>query len=384
MSDPKDLLSAAFAEFNALAAQLSERYHLLEQEVHDLRAQLAQRDQAQRQEEEARQAITDQLDVLLELLPIAMVLIDNRGQIRRANPAALALLGEPLLNCAWVEVISRSFAPQEDDGHEISLRNGRRVSVMTNSLPGQAGQIVLLHDLTETRALQARLSQHERLTAMGRMVAALAHQVRTPLAAALLYASHLQTEELSEPQRLNFAGKLRERLVNIEQQIRDMLIFARGEAQLTEVMTVSELLLRLESALDVPLASFDADCDWQDESAGARIQLNSEVLLGALLNLVNNGLQAAGEGCALCIRALRQGEEVVIQVEDNGPGIASEHLPRVLEPFYTTKPQGTGLGLAVVQAVAKAHGGRFELSSAPGCTCASMILPLLKGSADES
>ena len=147
------LLTTAFTEFNQLAGELSQRYQALEQEVLQLRVQLAEQEQQQQRAESDRLAVTEQYEALLDILPLGMVMIDNRGQIRRANPTALALLGEPLEDELWFNVIRRSFAPRKDDGHEISLRSGRRVSVLTNSLPDQAGQIVLLHDLTETRLL---------------------------------------------------------------------------------------------------------------------------------------------------------------------------------------------------------------------------------------
>ena len=115
--------------------------------------------------------------------------------MREANPAACELLGEPLVGELWRQVIARSFAPRKDDGHEISLRDGRRLSIATRSLDAEPGQLVLLNDLTETRRLQDQLARHERLSSLGRMVASLAHQIRTPLSAAMLYAGHLADAE---------------------------------------------------------------------------------------------------------------------------------------------------------------------------------------------
>ncbi|MFX5472275.1 PAS domain-containing sensor histidine kinase, partial [Acinetobacter baumannii] len=92
-----------------------------------------------------------------------------------------------LVGMLWREVIARCFAPREDDGHEISLRDGRRLSIATRSLNGEPGQLILLNDLTDPRRPQEQLARHERLSALGRMVASLAHQIRTPLSAALLY-----------------------------------------------------------------------------------------------------------------------------------------------------------------------------------------------------
>ena len=158
------------------------------------------------------------------------------------------MLGEPLLGELWRQVIARSFAPREDDGHEISLRDGRRLSISTRSLDAEPGQLVLLNDLTETRHLQAQLARHERLSTLGRMVASLAHQIRTPLSTAMLYASHLAEQDLPLETRQRFAGNLKERLHELEHQVRDMLVFARGELPLTDRLTPKALFQALQQA----------------------------------------------------------------------------------------------------------------------------------------
>src|SRR5690606_34713 len=164
--------------------------------------------------------------------PGGVVVLDGRGVVREANPAARELLGEPLEGQLWRELIRERFAPRDDDYHEVSLRSGRRVSLATRSLQGEPGQIILLTDLTETRRLQAQLARNERLSALGRMVASLAHQIRTPLSTALLYASHLNQPELTATHRQRFSQRLKDRLQAIELQVRDMLLFAKGDLPL--------------------------------------------------------------------------------------------------------------------------------------------------------
>ena len=109
----------------------------------------------------------------VDLLPGGVVVLDRHGIVCDCNPAAREMLQGGVLGERWVEVIRRCFAPRHDDGHEISLASGRRVSVATRSLERDKGQVVLLTDQTETRELQDRLSRHQRLNAMGRMMAAL-------------------------------------------------------------------------------------------------------------------------------------------------------------------------------------------------------------------
>jgi len=296
--------------------------------------------------------------------------------VREANPVARALLGQPLVGMLWRQVIARNFAPREDDGHEISMRDGRRLSIATRSLHGEPGQLVLLTDLTETRRLQDQLSRHERLSALGRMVASLAHQIRTPLSAALLYASHLNEQVLPAEQQQRFAGRLKERLHELENQVRDMLIFARGELPLPDRLAPSALFDALRAAADAHVGGMAVR--WQCDARDGELLCNRDTLVGTVLNLIDNAIQAAGRDARLKIHLYRRDGQLRLCVSDNGPGMSQETLARLGEPFFTTKTTGTGLGLAVVKAVARAHQGQLLLQSRAGRgTCAIVSLPLL-------
>ncbi|MFC6669785.1 sensor histidine kinase [Marinobacterium aestuariivivens] len=350
----------------------------LEAELSRARAELEREREAHALEREHAARLVERMRKLLDLLPAGVILIGGDGRIAQCNPAAADLLGEPLLGEPWIGVIQRSFAPRSDDGHEVSLRDGRRVSLATRAMDNEPGQLVLLTNQTDTRLLQTRLAHYQRLSEMGRMMASLAHQIRTPLSAALLYAGHLGRPELTDGQRICFAGKVRSRLVNLEQQVRDMLVFARGETRLDDRIVTEELFRAIEDMLDAPLSQQDADCDCRNEAPGVTLQCNRETLLGALQNLVDNALQACGPGTELELSARVEGEHLRLEVADRGPGMDAQTREQALQPFYTTKSHGTGLGLAVAQVVARAHHGRFELESAPGLgTRAALLLPFL-------
>ena len=371
-------IQAAFALFNQVSAELSDSYRLLERRVEELSSELEQVDRARLRELEEKERVSERLQSLLDLLPGGVVVLDRHGVVCDCNPAAREMLQGSVAGERWVEVIRRCFAPRRDDGHEISLASGRRVSVATRSLDRDMGQVVLLTDQTETRELQDRLSRHQRLNAMGRMMAALAHQLRTPLAAAMLYASNLRDAELSPEQTRKFAGKILSRLGHLERQVRDMLIFVRGDVALENVSSLGELFEELGAVMEAPLADGQARCEQRiDCDRALRLRCNRDVLTGALLNLVNNSLQAVGPGALIEVGAALRDGRACISVRDNGPGMSAEVLAQLGDGFFTTKPQGTGLGLAVVRAVARAHGGELEIRSAPGQgTCASLLLPL--------
>jgi two-component system sensor histidine kinase FlrB len=369
-------IEQTLALFSQVSSQLNESYSLLEARVDDLTGQLALVS-AQRMEELAeKERLAHRLQSLVDLLPGGVIVLDGQGVVREANPVALQLLGTPLVGLLWRQVIARTFAPREDDGHEISLKDGRRVSIATRSLHGEPGQLVLLSDLTETRRLQEQLSRHERLSALGRMVASLAHQIRTPLSAALIYASHLTEEVLPVEQQQRFAGRLKDRLHELEHQVRDMLIFARGDLPLPDRLSPPQLFSALRAAAEPHVQGMQVR--WQCDSRVGELLCNRDTLVGCVLNLLENAIQAGGRETRLKIHLYERSGNLRLCISDDGPGIDAPTLARLGEPFFTTKTTGTGLGLAVVKAVARAHQGELQLRSRPGRgTSAVLCLPLL-------
>ncbi|KPX43919.1 ATP-binding protein [Pseudomonas syringae pv. tagetis] len=372
-------LEQAFSLFNQMSAQLTDSYGLLEARVTELKGELAHAGAQRLQELAEKERLANRLQNLLDLLPGGVIVIDGMGVVREANPAAIDLLGQPLLGMLWRHVISRCFAPREDDGHEVSLKDGRRLSIATRSLDAEPGQLVLLNDLTETRHLQEQLARHERLSSLGRMVASLAHQIRTPLSAAMIYASHLTEQELPVETQQRFAARLKDRLHELEHQVRDMLVFARGELPLTDRLTPGALFQALQNAAATHVQGVAVR--WQCDSIDGELLCNRDTLVGALLNLIENAVQASAGRTLLKIHAYSRGNELRICFSDNGSGIDKAALARIGEPFFTTKTTGTGLGLAVVTAVSRAHQGRVDYLSRVGRgTCAIVSLPLIPAS----
>jgi two-component system sensor histidine kinase FlrB len=374
-------LKAAFDMFNQMSQQLADSYYLLENRVAELNQELSSVTHQRLQELAEKEKLAHRLESLLNFLPGGVVVLDSSGYVSECNPAAIELLGEPLEGELWRDVIQRSFAPRQDDGHEVSLRDGRRISFQTRNL-GEDGQIILLTDQTETRRLQSELSRHERLSALGKMMSALAHQIRTPLSAAMLYAGHLCDGKLDAEKQQQFSEKVLSRLHNIERQIQDMLFYVKGELPLNDMISVNELEQALNESMEAVLITSQSTCDWDNQAGEYYIQCNRDALIGALLNLVNNAIQAVEHHAQLSIAfKLKKSEknaQLIIQILDKGPGMSADVLAKAGDLFVTTKAQGTGLGLSVVQAVVRAHSGDFLLESQAGQgTSASLVLPLV-------
>jgi two-component system sensor histidine kinase FlrB len=269
-------------------------------------------------------------------------------------------LGDPLLGQRWLTVINRCFQPRNDDGLEVSLKDGRRLHIAISAL--NPGQLIVLTDLTETRALQQRLNHLQRLSTLGKMMATLAHQIRTPLASAMLYAENLSSPQLAVLRREQFQQKLVLRLRELEQQVNDMLLFARsGTAQAVQPLNLQQLLHTFSERSEAMLVSASAELQLCCDDAESLLLANPQSLCEALLNLLQNGIQATGPGGQIRLALQRHStHQLTLLISDNGPGIAPELLPHIFEPFFTKKAGGSGLGLAVVQAVIQSHQGQIQ------------------------
>ena len=215
--------------------------------------------------------------------------------------------------------------------------------------------------LEEIQVLQQQVGRSQRLSSMGQMTARLAHQIRTPLAAALLYASQLKQAHLRPDQHDCFVDRLLVGLRHLDHMVNDMLVFARGGQEGAEAVALDDLLEQVRQTLLPQLQQQDAS--WSLQPAGRKLSVRGqrEVLASALANLATNALQACGRGARLDWHLYRQAGALCVALQDNGPGVSEELHDQIFEPFFTTRSNGTGLGLAVVRAVIDAHHGEIEL-----------------------
>ncbi|MDN3610672.1 sensor histidine kinase [Vibrio ostreicida] len=313
---------------------------------------------------------------VLDVMPAGVILLDTQGVVHEANPEALRLLETDLVGHKWFDVIQQAFAPRDDDGHEISLRNGRKVRLAISA--SATGQLILITDLTETRLLQSRISDLQRLSSLGRMVASLAHQVRTPLSSAMLYASNLSAPNLPPVTKDRFQSKLMDRLQDLEKQVNDMLLFAKGgDNKVVQPFTLSELVDEFSPMIETALKNNHIDYHLEVEQEDTQLFGNSNAIASALSNLVMNAIQISGKDAQVDVFFRPVNNELKISVQDSGPGVPKELKNKIMEPFFTTRSQGTGLGLAVVQMVCRAHEGKLELISEEGDgACFTMCIPL--------
>ncbi|MBS1159875.1 MAG: sensor signal transduction histidine kinase [Proteobacteria bacterium] len=357
-------LQRAFVMFNQVSAELTQAYEALQTRVASLTEELAVANGELRRQYEEKEALSERLSSLLDALPAGVVLLDQAATVTAINPAAVAMFGAAVIGQHWGDVVRQYLEPTMTVG-EWLLGEGR-VSIAESILASASGKILLIHDVTTAHRMKAELERNQRLAAMGEMAASLAHQLRTPLAAALLYTANLGQPGVPEEARARFSEKATGQLRRLERLIQDVLLFARGESIGRDVIPAGDLLLEVAQTVEPLMRQHDLHFSVVDEAAGAIIVGGRKALFGALVNLVENAMQATPAGGKICLAGKRQGDLLAIAVRDSGPGIPGAVQTRIFEPFFTTKGQGTGLGLAIALGVARAHGGAIELYSEPG------------------
>ena len=379
-------LQRAFDVFNQVSLELTQAYEGLQAKVESLTAELAVANGELRRQYQEKEALSERLSLLLNALPAGVVVLDSTARISEANPVARTMLGESISGENW-SALAETKLVATDAPDEWQLAD-RRVSIAESPLDSAGGRILLIHDITVAHELKANVERHQRLAAMGEMAASLAHQLRTPLATALLYSANLAQPELSGAARARFAGKATEQLKRLERLIQDVLLFARGESIGRDDIPASALIAEAAQTME-PLCQEKRVGFSVGSIVGDSVIVGSRKALGgALLNLLENALQASearNDGTAqVNLSATLDGRNVLIRVRDTGAGIAPEAQARIFEPFFTTRGQGTGLGLAIALGVARAHGGTIEVSSTPGQGSEFILrLPAAAGSTDD-
>jgi len=371
-------LNSVMSDLNRLSKSFVNSYQNLEGQVEQLNGELQNVTEqksdaivAKQKLISEKQAINDRLQNLLAILPSGVVVLDGKGIVRDCNAVAIDILGRPLLGESWLNVINRAFLPQADDGHQISLKDGRKVHIETRALDSEPGQMIVLTDMTKTRQLQAELSQQQKLSSMGKMIASLAHQIRTPLAAAILYGSHLNSEKLEDEKKKSFSLNLMERLRFMDRQISDMLNFVKGERKQKIPFKAQFLIDSIKSSYD----DFDHPIIYNIENNQVTNEISEQslivgdpdALMGAINNLVNNAIDASESHQQVVISfSYKNKKRFVIEVKDQGCGIDSKDKKNLFEPFYSTKNHGNGLGLSIVHGVVIEHKGSIEVDSIKG------------------
>lgn len=230
-------------------------------------------------------------------------------------------------------------------------------------------------DISERSKLESQLSHSERLASLGQLAAGVAHEVNNPLASVLAGVESLQRWL----QRGDFAegsrGEAAEVLEVLERAARrcrettdKLMLLAQPYSAAAGWVDLNRAVLDTLSLLRFQMRKCEVSVNEALDPSMPPVWAREGGLRGVCMNLMMNAVQAMAGGGQLTVITRADGETVLLQVEDTGPGIAPEHLDRIWDPFFTTKPvgQGTGLGLSITQRIVSRHGGSIRVESRPG------------------
>jgi two-component system sensor histidine kinase HydH len=322
---------------------------------------------------------------VVESMADGLLSVDAQGRITTANPRAsqlLALAQENLQGRSFADVFGRTsltLNPVLRRGLALEEReigwmssNGEEtpLAVSVTPLTGDQGEVsgavVLLRDLRTLKALQQRVERTERLAALGRLAAGVAHEIRNPLGAIRGLVQYFQAtwKEHSE-QRVYLDVILRE-VDRLNRVVSDLVEFARPREPQREPHDLVEIVRHAVTLVQSDVRAKGIHIVHDLEERLPPLLVDRDLVLQALLNILLNAVEAMESGGELRIRLADSSGWVELAIHDTGRGIPPDHVERLFDPFFTTKPQGTGLGLAIAHSAIQVHEGEIIVTSTPG------------------
>lgn len=351
-------LADAFQVFTQTTQRMEEAYQRLQSRVEELDQELA--------------FTSDYLRNILESMSDGVIAVDLNGIVTAFNSAARNILGygaEDVIGKSFREVFNRDFsAPLGRPGYELRHKTGRAVLVTERDAPiadnerREIGQVKVFQDLTQIEALREQVRQQDRLAAIGKMAATVAHEIRNPLGGIRGFAALLARDVVEDDPKSRLVEKILIGVKQLDRVVSDLLEYTRP----------LELQLRPWSCAEL------VESAWGFVDPGGRdvtfetaidpdlyVHADADKMRQVFLNLLINAVQSVTEQGHIRVAAESRDHMVTLSFTDSGCGIPEQHLEQIFSPFFTTKEKGTGLGLAIASKIVEGHGGRITVETSP-------------------
>jgi two-component system NtrC family sensor kinase len=310
----------------------------------------------------------------------AICYVDPQGNVRRTNRVFADLIKLPvtalpgrawltLLPPSWVEPITKLFTPE--GVAPVEVRAGERVLLASAIPTGDGSAILLFEDQTEKRRLQEQLLQSEKMSAIGQLIAGVAHDLNNPLASVVGF-SDLLGEAADVPPRLaEPLAVIRQEAERASAIVRNLLSFARRQEGERHLQSIRPILESTHQLLKNQLMAARIELTLTFEPGLPEVEVHANQIKQVFVNIINNAAQAIAStrgktgvgGGRIDIVTRCEPDGLSVNISDNGPGIPEAVAQRVFEPFFSTKSEGegTGLGLSISQGIVKEHGGNITV-----------------------
>jgi len=254
------------------------------------------------------------------------------------------------------------------------------------------GCVCIVKDHTEERRneerlrqMRARLAHHEKIAALGRMAAQLAHEIKNPLAGLRLYSLHLKSKIAGKIPAADesLVDKINDGIDKLSETAEQVLSFARPITLTPRPVDLNRIIAASLELVQPQLSAKRIKVDLNLTESGARGTIDEAAMRSTLINLMLNSIQATSEGGTMSLSTEADGQELRVRIADTGSGMTDEEAKHIFEPFYTTKSQGLGLGLFFASTIIEQHNGSIDVRSQPGKgTELTIKLPMQRGKAD--
>jgi signal transduction histidine kinase len=311
------------------------------------------------------QAILDELDE-------GILLVDPEGSLLLCNDAAKKMLE-----------ISGDRLPDDlqQTQHPFEVfHHGKELSLKTCALGKNL--LMIVQDVSAIKKLQALAARHDRMQELGDMVATIAHEIRNPIGGIRGFASLLHRDLQEQPKLQEMAQHIIHGADSLNRLVTNVLNYARPTQLRLEPVELNQLVEELRQHVQAdPSLQPSITLEYHPSPTELKALIDPQLIQSALLNLVVNAIQAMPEGGKLTLNISQKGDSALIKVADTGIGIAEENMPKLFTPFFTTRPDGNGFGLAEVKKIVQAHGGTIDVASKEGKgTTFTVHLPLKRPS----
>ncbi|MBI4880493.1 MAG: PAS domain-containing protein [Planctomycetes bacterium] len=393
-SDHAVELKDAFSAFALVAEKLRAAYEGLQRTAANLDRDLADANARLKAQVEELENLSGSLAAVLRAIPCGVVVAGCDGTILMANPAAEGILerkGTELIGSAAAglrDAAGRPLLLLADGPAEVQERvieNGcgvrvidDRVVPVCDAAGNHLGLVEVLNDRSEVKALELEVKRLDRLAELGRVAAIIAHEMRNPLSGIRGFAGmlerHLQGVAGAETPR-RWARRICEGVERTDAIIDSVLFLARPRPLARASIDAERFLCDAFEcvAQAAPSLARGIHVSIAVHPPGLCVPGDETRLRQALTNLIQNALEALGGAGRLELAARQRARVVELEVRDSGPGVPAEARARLYEPFFTTKTEGAGLGLALVRRIAELHGGSVEMRPGIGSGAAFVL-----------
>ncbi len=394
-------LQQLFENFNIATASLKQAYASLEIKFENINRELEIKNMELENTIAEKEEMKNYLQNILESLTNGVIVTDLEGKIQRVNRCACIFAGveEAVVRGKHVSALFDLLSPENWEGilfseylkggvgHKIKL-NGRTMEIFSSPVTARNGEtlgnVFILRDITRIERLEEMEKRSEKFASMGEMAANIAHEIRNPLGSIELFASLLM-KDLKEKKDKDRVTQIVSSVKNMDNKISNLLLFTKTKTPRLEVVNINEVLKETLIFAEQLASQGSISLDYTFEEGEVHVACDVEMMKQVFLNIIFNGIQAMPDGGNLHIETKFSNVDkaipnvtpfVEIMFKDSGIGIPEENLPKIFDPFFSTKEGTSGLGLPIVHNIIDMHNGAVHVESGQGGgTVFSVLLP---------